>query len=190
MAATKVAMARKNIHELIDGKLGYQPGYTGGLVLNLGVSKSFSIQPEILYSQEGVRIKNGDDYLASQVDLVTIPILLKLAMGGSGLKFFISLFALTNVSFITAVLGGKVSIKGLDESFTEIEISSGSQPGEVFTVSTISKESSPSPNTCRCCPVWIPGGIFILTLRFTCDFPWPLHSVHLLASRSGIWPDP
>ena len=43
-----------------------------------------------------------------------------------------------NVSFITAVLGGKVSIKGLDESFTEIEISSGSQPGEVFTVSTIS----------------------------------------------------
>ena len=48
-----------------------------------------------------------------------------------------------NLSFITAVLGGKVTIKGLDESLHEVTVLPGSQPGELLT---IQKKGVPNSN--------------------------------------------
>jgi Outer membrane protein beta-barrel domain len=65
-------------------------GYMGGIVLNIGVSKAFSIQPEVLYSQQGAQINDGADYFKAKIDFVNVPLLLKLAFGSPKVKFFIN----------------------------------------------------------------------------------------------------
>ena len=93
----------------------FEPGYMGGLVLNLGISKSFSIQPEILYSQQGFRLEDGADYLSGKTDIVNVPLLLKLAVGSPNVKFFINagpyigykLSQTADVNFGGFVLNGK-----------------------------------------------------------------------------------
>lgn len=66
------------------------PGYMGGLVINLGLSKALSIQPEVLYSQQGVQIGEGDDFIKGKVNVVNVPLLIKVAFGSPKIKFFIN----------------------------------------------------------------------------------------------------
>ncbi len=71
----------------------YAQGYMGGLVLNLGLSKSVSLQPEIIYNQLGTRFENettNEVGLEIQEDIITIPVLLKIAFGSENIKFFIN----------------------------------------------------------------------------------------------------
>ncbi len=65
-------------------------GYMGGIVINIGVSKSFSIQPEILYSQQGGEIKDATYFARVKEDVVNVPLLLKVAFGSPKMKFFIN----------------------------------------------------------------------------------------------------
>lgn len=65
-------------------------GYMGGIVLNLGLSKALSIQPEILYSQQGVQVGEGDTYVKGKVDIVNVPLLIKVALGSPKIKFFVN----------------------------------------------------------------------------------------------------
>jgi Outer membrane protein beta-barrel domain len=74
----------------VVAKEKYQPGLMGGLVFNIGVSRSFSIQPEVLYSQQGLKVVSGTDYLIGKYNIVNAPLLLKLAFGGKIAKFFIN----------------------------------------------------------------------------------------------------
>ncbi len=74
----------------VTGKVENLPGYMGGLVFNIGLTKSFSIQPEVLYSQQGLNITSGTDYFKGKIDIVNVPLLLKLAFGSPNMKFFIN----------------------------------------------------------------------------------------------------
>ena len=65
-------------------------GYMGGIVLNLGLSKALSIQPEVLYSQQGVQVGEGDTYVKGKVDIVNVPLLIKVALGSPKIKFFVN----------------------------------------------------------------------------------------------------
>jgi Outer membrane protein beta-barrel domain len=65
-------------------------GYMGGLVFNFGVSKSFSIQPEVLYAQQGAQITDGDNFIKGKTNVVNVPLLFKLAVGSPQIKFFIN----------------------------------------------------------------------------------------------------
>lgn len=68
-------------------------GYHGGLILSLGGEK-FSVQPEILYSQIGGKSNTtlGGTSVEGKtiVNTVTVPILLKVALGSDKFKFFIN----------------------------------------------------------------------------------------------------
>ncbi|MES2795563.1 MAG: porin family protein [Bacteroidota bacterium] len=87
----------QDVLDQLDSELGpseaeekFLPGYMGGIVINLGISKVFSIQPEILYSQQGLKVVNGSDKIIGKYDIVNVPLLLKLAFGSPKVKFFIN----------------------------------------------------------------------------------------------------
>jgi hypothetical protein len=68
-------------------------GYHGGLILSFG-GKVFSVQPEILYSQVGAKLTTTQGGITlsgeSKINTVTVPVLLKFALGGESFKFFIN----------------------------------------------------------------------------------------------------
>ncbi len=68
-------------------------GYHGGLILSLG-GKTFSVQPEILYSQLGFKLtaaQGGASLVGeSKVNTITVPVLMKLSLGSEKLKFFVN----------------------------------------------------------------------------------------------------
>jgi Outer membrane protein beta-barrel domain len=65
------------------------PGYMGGIVFNLGLSKAISLQPEILYSQQGFEYESGI-YFKDMIDIVNVPLLLKVAVGSPKIKIFVN----------------------------------------------------------------------------------------------------
>ncbi|RDB05156.1 porin family protein [Runella aurantiaca] len=68
-------------------------GYHGGLILSFG-GKVFSVQPEILYSQVGAKLTTTQGGITlsgeSKINTVTVPVLLRFALGGESFKFFIN----------------------------------------------------------------------------------------------------
>ncbi|WP_428667864.1 porin family protein [Runella sp.] len=68
-------------------------GYHGGLILSFG-GKAFSVQPEILYSQIGTKIKASQGGLTltgeTIINTITVPVLFKYSMGSESFKFFIN----------------------------------------------------------------------------------------------------
>lgn len=68
-------------------------GYHGGLILNLG-TETFSVQPEILYSQIGAKVSvvqtNVNLSATAITNTITVPVLLKVGFGGENLKFFVN----------------------------------------------------------------------------------------------------
>ncbi|MFN4145582.1 MAG: outer membrane beta-barrel protein [Runella sp.] len=68
-------------------------GYHAGLILSLG-GKTFSVQPEILYSQIGYQIATtqGNNKLTGEsiLNTITVPVLLKLSMGSKAFQFFVN----------------------------------------------------------------------------------------------------
>lgn len=107
----------------------YEPGYMGGLVINLGISKAFSIQPEILYSQQGVRIEEGTDYISAKTDIVNVPLLLKLAFGSPKIKFFINAgpYIGYKLSQTADVNFGGFELKGKQDFVTEYDAIDGTK---------------------------------------------------------------
>ncbi|GAB4003787.1 hypothetical protein GCM10028808_00080 [Spirosoma migulaei] len=70
-------------------KLARVTGFHGGVIVNIG-GPNFSVQPEILYTQYGVRVAAGADYFQLKYNLVEVPILLKASFGQPNLRFFIN----------------------------------------------------------------------------------------------------
>ena len=70
-------------------KLARVTGFHGGVIFNFG-GPSFSVQPEILYSQYGVKFAAGSDYLQLKYNVVEVPVLLKASFGQPNLRFFIN----------------------------------------------------------------------------------------------------
>jgi len=76
-----------------EGK-GSATGLNAGAVINIGINDMFSIQPEILFNQKGV--KYGFDILGVSAKTVIkesyldIPVLAKVAFGGESVKGFVN----------------------------------------------------------------------------------------------------
>lgn len=105
------------------------PGYMGGLVINLGLSKALSIQPEVLYSQQGVQIGEGDNFIKGKVNVVNVPLLIKVAFGSPKIKFFINAgpyigYKLSQSSELS--IGGTVT-KESKEFITEYDVIDGTK---------------------------------------------------------------
>ncbi|WP_080053882.1 porin family protein [Spirosoma aerolatum] len=80
-------------------------GFHGGVVFNIG-GPTFSVQPEVLFSQYGVRFALGSDYLQLKYNLVEVPVLLKVAFGQPNLRFFVNAGPVG-----TYVLSGAISVR-------------------------------------------------------------------------------
>jgi len=68
-------------------------GFHGGLIANIG-GERFSVQPEVLYSQIGAKVSttilNQTIKSEAKINTVTVPVLLKLALGSQNFKFFVN----------------------------------------------------------------------------------------------------
>jgi len=99
-------------------------GLFGGLVIDLGVSKNFSIVPEILYMQKGAGVKIKEDSensitMMTNLDYVQVPLNLTLKINvGSSAKFLI--FAGPYAGYaISAKSVTETKINGVKEKDTE-----------------------------------------------------------------------
>jgi hypothetical protein len=52
-------------------------GYHLGGILNFGFGKVFSLQPEVLFSTQGAKVRNGSTKSDFKISYVTIPVMLK-----------------------------------------------------------------------------------------------------------------
>src|SRR6218665_679812 len=57
-------------------------GLSGGGFVNIGLSESFSVQPELLYSQEGNKQKEGDGSLNLKLNYINIPVMFQYNASG------------------------------------------------------------------------------------------------------------
>jgi len=72
------------------GKQTFTSGFSAGVAFDLGLSESFSIQPEILYTQKGFRAKYDGGTEDSRFNYLEIPVLVKASFGDEdALRFFV-----------------------------------------------------------------------------------------------------
>ncbi len=66
--------------------MGYNLGFHAGVLLNVPIGKTFSIQPEVLYLQNGAKFTrtiNGTEFVfRTRQNVVQLPLLLKASFGG------------------------------------------------------------------------------------------------------------
>ncbi|UUF12415.1 MULTISPECIES: porin family protein [Flavobacterium] len=60
-----------------DGESGQRHGFHIGIYGEFFVSESFSIQPEILYSQQGNKITNSGGTFTQKLDYINLPLMFK-----------------------------------------------------------------------------------------------------------------
>lgn len=65
----------------------YKFGFNGGVMANFAVNDMFSIQPEVLYSNKGYKVKDGQNNLRLALNYIDVPVLAKIATGATGLFF-------------------------------------------------------------------------------------------------------
>lgn len=65
-----------------DAMVGF---HLGGLI-NIGVGKVFSVQPEVLFSTQGAKVYNGNEKVEFKTTYVTVPVMLKFR-GSKGFYF-------------------------------------------------------------------------------------------------------
>ncbi len=88
-------------------------GFHGGLVMNIG-GKTLSVQPEILFSQIGVKYTDTGNSLQGSFNTVTVPLLLKLSFGSDSFRFFV-----TGGGFGSYLLSGSSSLTIAGQTSTE-----------------------------------------------------------------------
>ncbi|MVM28546.1 outer membrane beta-barrel protein [Spirosoma sp. HMF4905] len=97
-------------------KLARVTGFHGGVIFNIG-GPSFSVQPEILFTQYGVRLASGSDYLQLKYNTVEVPVLLKASFGQPNLRFFINagpVAAYTLSGVVSVQQGGQSDSQKMD----------------------------------------------------------------------------
>ena len=57
-------------------------GFHLGGILNFGIGKVFSIQPEVLFSTQGAKVKNVNEDYKIKTSYVTVPVMLKFRANG------------------------------------------------------------------------------------------------------------
>lgn len=101
-------------------------GFSGGVFVGIRLTQNFLIQPEVLYSQKGVKywISGVGEGFTVKVDYVEIPVLLKACFGSGGVKP--SVFAGPAVAF---KVRAKIVIEDEEESAEDFR---GTDFGGVF----------------------------------------------------------
>ena len=99
-------------------------GFHAGAIFNIG-GPSFSVQPEILYSQYGVRLNVGSDYVQLKYNLLEVPVLLKATFGQPNVRFFINAGPVA-----TYTMNGTISFRDMDQT--------GSQKNDLTNTSRLS----------------------------------------------------
>src|SRR5688572_25872910 len=61
-------------------------GIHSGLAAKFAVSDVFSVQPELLFSQKGIKIKNDDYETSTTMNYIEVPVLAKLSFGSDNFK--------------------------------------------------------------------------------------------------------
>lgn len=64
-------------------------GLAAGLFLNLPLGGTFSIQPEVLYSQKGTKFEEDAAEVTIEIDYLDIPVLARVASGPTGFALFV-----------------------------------------------------------------------------------------------------
>ena len=64
-------------------------GLAAGLFLRLPMGGTFSIQPEVLYSQKGTKFSEDGGEVTIELDYLDIPVLARVASGPSGFALFV-----------------------------------------------------------------------------------------------------
>ena len=85
-------------------------GFHGGVMFNFG-GPNFSVQPEILYIQYGVKMTAGPDYLQLKYNLIEVPVLFKASFGQPNLRFFVNAGPVGSYT-----IGGKISVQEAGQS--------------------------------------------------------------------------
>lgn len=60
-----------------SGETGQRHGFHVGVYGESFISQSFSIQPELMYSQQGYEIKDGNGTFTQKLDYINLPVMLK-----------------------------------------------------------------------------------------------------------------
>lgn len=85
-------------------------GFHGGVMFNFG-GPNFSVQPEILYTQYGVKMTAGPDYLQLKYNLIEVPVLFKASFGQPNLRFFVNAGPVGSYT-----MGGTISVQEAGQS--------------------------------------------------------------------------
>lgn len=65
-------------------------GITGGVALNVGVSDAFSIQPELLFVQKGVKFEGNGGEQNIIINYLEVPVLAKYSFGSESVKAYVN----------------------------------------------------------------------------------------------------
>ncbi|MCY7350791.1 MAG: PorT family protein [Cytophagaceae bacterium] len=104
-------------------KLDFLPGFEGAIALNLRLGRTFSIQPEVQFSQWGLKASVGDEFISTRTNYLMVPLSLRLTFGDQT-RFFIQ-----GGGFGSYALSSRVKIKagGAEQSgtvdFNDVEFS-------------------------------------------------------------------
>lgn len=116
---------------LLSATENYKIGLTGGLFLNHEFSKVFSIQPEVNFSQQGYDISDGFDSETLYNQAINVPILLKVAIGGSRIKGFV------NAGPYAGYLLNSKTVKAFGEQKVTNYVNFDQESGNVFTTNRV-----------------------------------------------------
>lgn len=72
-----------------DNLFDRRTGFVAGIFLGLPVGSSLTIQPELLYSQKGVKFKDSTADARIELDYLDVPVVARITSGGGGLAFVV-----------------------------------------------------------------------------------------------------
>jgi Outer membrane protein beta-barrel domain len=120
-----------SLTSLLSTNENYKIGLTGGVFLNHEFSKVFSIQPEVNFSQQGYDISDGFDSETLYNQAINLPILLKVAIGGSRIKGFV------NAGPYAGYLLNSKTVKAFGEQKVTNYVDFDQESGSVYTTNRV-----------------------------------------------------
>jgi Outer membrane protein beta-barrel domain len=72
------------------GQPDFSPGVNAGLIVNIPISESVAIQPEVLYSMTNIKASEGADYDKTTLGSILVPVTFNIKLGQGPTKFMIN----------------------------------------------------------------------------------------------------
>jgi hypothetical protein len=99
------------------------PGVNAGLIVNIPFSETVSIQPEVLYSMQTIKVSGGTDFVKATTNSILAPVMFNFNLGQGSTKFMINaggyadylLSASSDQSISGVTKSGSVDLTGVDK---------------------------------------------------------------------------